>query len=293
MTASIIASAVAVFLAGILRTLATSLVAGEVSGVLAAYLSRRVHKAAAALPPELADDQEAEWLEELAVLKERPLRAVLFTRGLADAARAIAPKPQGQTLPHSSQVLKRMLDVVVAVLGILFLGPALLVVSLALRLDSCGPLFFRQPRVGRNGQIFELLKFRTTFVDAERRKVEPTSWDWGSLFTIADDPRITRVGRFLRRTSLEELPMLVNVLRGEMSLVGPRPLVLDEDLRTRNRQLHLAPGLIGPWQMTGRARVSQREMVELDYRYLADWSLWRDVKIMLHYVPFALWRRGV
>jgi len=116
------------------------------------------------------------------------------------------------------------------------------------------------------------------------------------MFKIADDPRITRVGRFLRRTSLDELPQLVNVLRGEMSLVGPRPLIPEEDERVEGwyrRRLDLTPGMTGRWQVLGSARVPLQEMVQLDYQYVANWSLWGDVKIMLRTLPFVLARRGL
>ena len=115
------------------------------------------------------------------------------------------------------------------------------------------------------------------------------------LFKIADDPRVTRVGRFLRRTSLDELPQLVNVLRGEMSLVGPRPLVVDEDQRVQGwhrRRLHLMPGMTGVWQIAGSARVPLDEMVAMDYLYIVNWSLWSDVKILLRTIPHVLGRRG-
>jgi lipopolysaccharide/colanic/teichoic acid biosynthesis glycosyltransferase len=139
--------------------------------------------------------------------------------------------------------------------------------------------------VGRDGRHFLIFKFRSMLVGAERQKdqLRARNEAGAGLFKIAEDPRSTRVGRFLRRTSLDELPQLFNVLRGEMSLVGPRPLVIDEDaqvLGLDRSRLHLTPGMTGPWQVLGR-RVPMQEMVGIDYLYVANWSLWLDVKILL------------
>ena len=142
-----------------------------------------------------------------------------------------------------------------------------------------------------------MLKFRTMFDGAEAEKAalhEVNEAD--GLFKIADDPRITRVGRFLRRSSLDELPQLFNVLRGEMSLVGPRPLVPDEDERIEGwhrSRLEVTPGMTGLWQIFGSSRIPLHEMVKIDYLYGANWSLWLDVKILLRTVPYALGRRGL
>jgi lipopolysaccharide/colanic/teichoic acid biosynthesis glycosyltransferase len=170
-------------------------------------------------------------------------------------------------------------------------------IALLIRLDSKGPVFFRQERVGQDGERFGLFKFRSMIPDAEARKASLRHLNEASgLFKIADDPRITRVGKVLRRTSLDELPQLLNVLRGEMSLVGPRPLVVDEDAMISGldrSRLHLTPGMTGHWQILGSARVPLEEMVGIDYLYVANWSLWTDVKILLRTIPFVLLRRGL
>ena len=167
----------------------------------------------------------------------------------------------------------------------------------AIKLDSRGPVFFRQTRIGRSGHPFSVLKFRSMRRDADQLKEslrDRNEQDEG-LFKIADDPRVTRVGRLLRRTSLDELPQLFCVLRGDMSLVGPRPLVPEEDRQIRGwhrRRLQLTPGMTGPWQVLGSSRIPLHEMVTLDYLYVANWSIWSDAKILLRTVDTVLSRRG-
>jgi lipopolysaccharide/colanic/teichoic acid biosynthesis glycosyltransferase len=194
--------------------------------------------------------------------------------------------------------VKRAFDCAGASLGLLAVSPLMIAIAIAIKLDSRGPVFFRQLRVGRDEKHFGLFKFRTMVPDAEDLK--PSLVDLNEaqegLFKIAADPRVTRVGRFLRKTALDELPQLFNVLRGEMSLVGPRPLIVDEDRRIEGwhrRRLALHPGMTGHWQILGPASVSLREMVAIDYLYVANWSLWTDVKILLRTVPYVLCRRGL
>jgi lipopolysaccharide/colanic/teichoic acid biosynthesis glycosyltransferase len=170
-------------------------------------------------------------------------------------------------------------------------------IAAAIKLDSRGPVLFRQQRIGQDGQPFEMLKFRTMVDGAEGQKAELLHRnEREGLFKIADDPRITRVGRLLRRAYLDELPQLLNVLRADMSLVGPRPLVIEDDSRIvgwDRRRLHLTPGMTGPWQVSGVTRPPLGEMVKLDYLYVATWSLWGDVKIILRTIALVLDRRGL
>jgi lipopolysaccharide/colanic/teichoic acid biosynthesis glycosyltransferase len=200
-------------------------------------------------------------------------------------------------LSRSSHVVKRATDVVVSALACIFLVPLFALIALAIRLDSPGPIFFRQMRVGRADACFEMLKFRSMIDGAEemRAPLLPRNQSEGT-FKLRQDPRVTRVGRFLRSTSLDELPQLINVLRGDMSLVGPRPLILEEDgfIEGHYRgRLEMAPGMTGPWQLLGPTRVPLQEMVKMDYLYGANWSLWADIKVLLRTVAHVLARRGM
>jgi exopolysaccharide biosynthesis polyprenyl glycosylphosphotransferase len=197
----------------------------------------------------------------------------------------------------SSQGLKRLMDLVGAGVSLVMLAPLLTMLAIAVKLDSRGPVFFRQRRIGRHGDQFSMLKFRSMVPHAESIKDELRDRNevQGGLFKIADDPRVTRVGRLLRRTSLDELPQLFNVLVGSMSLVGPRPLVLDEDALIEGwerRRLAVKPGMTGLWQIFGSSRIPMQEMVKIDYLYGANWSVWLDLKILLRTVPYVLRRRG-
>ena len=200
-------------------------------------------------------------------------------------------------LSRSSRLVKRSLDVVASAVGLLVAAPLLGVVAAAVKLGSPGPVFFRQPRIGREDREFGMVKFRTMDKDAEEKKDELRHRNEASgLFKIYDDPRVNRVGRVLRRYSLDELPQLWNVLKGEMSLVGPRPLVAEDDLQILGwdrHRLHLTPGMTGPWQVLGSARIPLEEMVKLDYLYVATWSLWGDVKILLRTLAFVFRRQGL
>jgi exopolysaccharide biosynthesis polyprenyl glycosylphosphotransferase len=201
---------------------------------------------------------------------------------------------RGFGLSPSSRLLKRVLDLVVAGLALVLLAPLLGAIALAVKLSSPGPILFRQTRIGRNGSEFQMLKFRTMFEGADQLKSELLERNEAApLFKIADDPRTTRIGRLLRRYSLDEIPQLLNVVQGDMSIVGPRPLVAEEDQLFsgwQRRRYHVAPGITGPWQILGSSRVPVSDMVTLDYLYCANWSLWLDAKIMARTLPYIFSR---
>jgi exopolysaccharide biosynthesis polyprenyl glycosylphosphotransferase len=194
-------------------------------------------------------------------------------------------------LNRTSRVAKRALDIAGAALLLLAALPLLIVIAVAIKLDSRGPVLFAQHRPGRGGRMFRLLKFRSMVQEAEVELDAP-----GRIVKFAADDRITRVGRFIRRFSLDEAPQLINVLRGDMSLVGPRPIVADEvNALTEpwhGRRLDLRPGLTGPWQILGRSHIPLEERVMLDYQYVAGWSLARDIEILLATLPAVLSGRG-
>ncbi len=200
-------------------------------------------------------------------------------------------------LTRSSRAIKRLVDVVGATIGLALISPLLMVIAIAIKLDSAGPVFFRQTRVGRGGRSFEMIKFRSMVEGAEARRAALDGLnETAGVFKLSRDPRVTRVGRFIRSLSLDELPQLFNVLHGQMSLVGPRPLVLDEDRLVEGHhrsRLELAPGMTGPWQVLGPTRPPLSEMVKTDYLYAANWSLWSDIKIMLRTFAHVSARRGV
>jgi exopolysaccharide biosynthesis polyprenyl glycosylphosphotransferase len=199
-------------------------------------------------------------------------------------------------LSRCARVCKRGTDIAGGGLLLIAAMPLLVLIAVAIKLDSPGPILFRQERVGRDGEHFQILKFRSMVADAEARKAALTRLrrdDGEGMFKLLQDPRVTRVGQLLRGSSLDELPQLFNVLRGDMSLVGPRPLVVDEDSKIcglDRRRLHMRPGMTGPWQVL-RSRVSRARMVEVDYQYASSWSLWLDVKILLLTLAHVL-RRG-
>jgi exopolysaccharide biosynthesis polyprenyl glycosylphosphotransferase len=188
-------------------------------------------------------------------------------------------------------VVKRAIDLVVSAAALLVLSPVLLVVALVIRAREGAPVVFRQTRVGLHGREFEVLKFRTMLPDAEEQYAALVARSDPRAFKLSDDPRVTPVGRFLRRTSLDELPQLWNVLRGQMSLVGPRPAPPREvdgyDLWHR-RRLSMKPGITGLWQVTARRNDDFENRAELDLSYIDRWSLWLDLKILARTIPAAL-----
>jgi exopolysaccharide biosynthesis polyprenyl glycosylphosphotransferase len=202
-------------------------------------------------------------------------------------------------LTRASRVAKRGLDILISAFILVVFSPVLIAIAIAIKLDSRGPVLFHQIRAGRGGREFMLAKFRSMYSDAEERKKQyerENEAPDGVMFKIKEDPRITRVGRFLRRTSLDELPQLFNVLRGEMSLVGPRPLILSEARHSAQswhvRRLDLRPGITGLWQISGRSDLPFQEMIRFDYQYVSGWSLARDIEILLATIPAVISGRG-
>ena len=195
-------------------------------------------------------------------------------------------------------LIKRLFDMVVAGILLLLLLPLFLVVAVAIRLEDAGPVLFKQQRVGRWGTLFTMWKFRSMYTDAEARKaalIEQNEMQGGVLFKMKDDPRVTKVGRLIRKTSIDELPQLWNVMRGDMSLVGPRPPVpseVDEYSLSDRRRLEAIPGITCIWQVSGRSDIPFDQQVELDVEYIQSQSFWNDIKILLRTVPALLLGTG-
>ncbi len=189
------------------------------------------------------------------------------------------------SLSAGSRFLKRTFDIVVSSAVLLVASPFLFVIAAMIKATTPGPVFFRQVRTGRNEQPFAVMKFRTMYRDAESRRheVEHLNEMDGPLFKVQNDPRVTRVGRFLRRTSLDEVPQLINVWKGDMSLVGPRPFVVSEAMEIEGwarKRFEARPGMTGLWQVSGRNELSHLELCRLDYLYVASWSFWWDMQIL-------------
>jgi len=201
--------------------------------------------------------------------------------------------------------IKRMMDIVGSVIALILSAPVFLAVAMAVKMSSSGPVFFQQQRVGQYGKLFTFLKFRSMYVDNDpdvhkdyvkrlivgKGQQQTSNRSGGGFYKLTNDDRVTRVGAFLRRTSLDEVPQFINVLKGDMSLVGPRPPIPYEvehyDLWHRRRLLEAKPGISGLWQVNGRSRVAFDEMVRLDLRYAKTWSPWLDIKILLR-TPLAV-----
>jgi exopolysaccharide biosynthesis polyprenyl glycosylphosphotransferase len=193
--------------------------------------------------------------------------------------------------------VKRIFDFVLSFVGLVLLAPLLLAVAVLVRLTSRGPVLHRSLRPGIGGKPFDCLKFRTMYADAEQRQeeLEPLNEASGPIFKIRRDPRTTPVGRFLRRNSIDELPQLINVLRGQMSLVGPRPLPLRDHARLEewhHRRYNVLPGVTGLWQVSGRSNLTFDDMVRLDFLYIERWSVLLDLTILLKTIPAVVRRRG-
>ena len=202
-------------------------------------------------------------------------------------------------LSRSARFTKRTLDIAVSLGALVILSPVLAAAAIAIKIDSRGPVFFRQERLGSRGEPFRIWKFRTMYQDAESKRHEMAHMNEmensGPLFKMKNDPRVTRVGGFLRKTSIDELPQLLNVVAGTMSLVGPRPFVTHEAVQIGGwgrRRLDLTPGITGLWQVRGRNDIAFDEMVQLDYMYVTNWSVWWDLRLLLQTVPRVLSQRG-
>ncbi len=198
----------------------------------------------------------------------------------------------------ASLILKRLLDLIGGFIGLIFTAIVTLIIAPAIRIESPGPIFFSQIRIGKNGRQFKIYKFRSMYQDAEERKQELMSHNEmdGLMFKMTNDPRITKVGRFIRKTSIDELPQFLNVLRGDMSLVGTRPPTKDEFMQyaTRHkRRLSLKPGLTGLWQVSGRSDINNfEEVVKLDLEYIDRWTFWLDIKLILKTIFVVFTGRG-
>ena len=219
--------------------------------------------------------------------------------------RSEAEELHGLTLMHlptaslgpSARIMKRLIDVTLATIALIVASPVLLVIAAAIKLDSPGPVFFRQERIGRAGNPFQIFKFRSMTADAWQRRdlvAELNEVD-GPLFKMANDPRVTRVGAFIRKTSLDELPQLINVVRGEMSLVGPRPLPGEESDRIDGAalvRLDVKPGITGLWQVCGRSDLTYADLQHLDSVYVRSWSLSWDMRIIAKTPHVVFARKG-
>lgn len=191
------------------------------------------------------------------------------------------------TLNNYEQMLKRAMDIIISIVAIIIASPIMLITAIAVKLDSPGPAIFAQKRVGQNGRTFKLYKFRSMYTDAEERKKDLLAQNeiqGGVMFKMKNDPRVTKVGKFIRKTSIDELPQLFNVLKGSMSLVGTRPPTLDEVAKYKKgqwRRISIKPGITGMWQVSGRSNIDDFDkIVELDLKYIDNWTIWLDIKIL-------------
>ena len=286
--------------------------AGEVdcgeAGVDLAALRRTLDRTGARevilLGAELLPDEELLEILRSVRLRGMPLRVVPGALALMRSRPAVSQslglpllEVRYPRLDNTQRVLKRALDVTLSVGGLVLLSPLCVAVAIAIRLGSPGPVLFRQKRAGADGRVFICYMFRSMYEGAERRQAELETMNEADVpaFKIKDDPRVTPVGRFLRRWSIDELPQLVNVLKGEMSLVGPRPLpVRDFHLmeEAHKGRLEAVPGMTGYWQISGRSNLSFEDMVRLDLYYIENWSLSFDVKIILRTLGAVLRREG-
>jgi exopolysaccharide biosynthesis polyprenyl glycosylphosphotransferase len=287
---------------------------GKVGGLPILGTPRDVGEIAAALDVErvivsFVEDSFEETLSLVRELRDRDVQIDIVPRmfeaiGTNSAVHMIEGMPlvglPPLRLSPSSLLLKRTLDVVGSAVGLFLLAPLFLAITIAIKVSSPGPVFFRQIRRGEADTTFRIYKFRTMCDDAEALKgqlVHLNMHEHGDarMFKIPDDPRVTRVGNVLRRWSIDELPQLINVLKGEMSLVGPRPLILEEDgyvVDWARKRLALRPGITGSWQAQGRSDIPFDEMTKLDYLYVTNWSLKEDIRLILLTIASLARQRG-
>jgi exopolysaccharide biosynthesis polyprenyl glycosylphosphotransferase len=226
-----------------------------------------------------------------------PVMADLFLHpGLVSQVGGIPLMPVPGVLEPRPAPGKRVLDITIATLCLLAVAPLMALTAVAIKLSDRGPVFYRQRRVGRGGTTFRMIKFRSMVVDAERMRgdLHDRNITDGLLFKVVDDPRVTPVGRIIRRLSIDELPQLLNVLKGEMSLVGPRPLPVEPGQfgAIDNERHQVLPGITGYWQLSGGPSLTYEEMVKLDLAYIQNWSLWLDLRLLLRTIPALVVRPG-
>lgn len=191
------------------------------------------------------------------------------------------------------EFLKRIIDILMSVLSLIVLSPVFIIIAIAIKLDSSGPIVYSQTRVGKNGKHFKMFKFRSMIINAEEMLTElkPMNEMDGPMFKIKEDPRITRIGRFIRRTSIDELPQLINILRGEMSIVGPRPSLPSEVKEFESWMMErfvVKPGLTCFWQVSGRNNIPFHKWMELDIKYVKERNLWLDVKLVFRTIKVVI-----
>jgi Undecaprenyl-phosphate galactose phosphotransferase WbaP len=215
--------------------------------------------------------------------------------------RTVELHPVKNRFDFRPEIQKRSLDVIVSFFGLLLLSPLLGLIFLLIKLDDHGRVFFCQQRLGQGGKLFEMYKFRTMNLCADKilidkMKIEPKlQAEWDNYQKLQNDPRITRVGRFLRRFSLDELPQLWNVLKGEMSLVGPRPILANQrDLYGSwfTDYILVKPGITGLWQVSGRSDITFVKRAEFDKEYIKCWSVWLDIQLLIKTIRVVLWHHG-
>src|SRR5579884_902885 len=277
-------------------TVAVKILADELLDWFPWLAERVVERAAGRMPPQLSERYREEWLGELGAVPGRGVSKLVFALRVLLRAGSTAGALEGFDLPISARLTQRGVDITLALALLLVVLPLFALVVLAIKIDSRGPVIFRQTRAGQGGRPFQIVKFRTMMADADA-VLPPLILNVAlsdPMFKLRADPRVTRLGRFLRRTSLDELPQLLNVLRGEMSLVGPQPepLELVEHYGPEHQfRLKVKPGMTGPWHKYGRGELTFEEQLALEREYVENLSLARNLKILLMTLPAVLGRR--